>query len=112
MRLLLRLPDLLGFMFVNWNRKLWKRSLERGDDSETVIAPDSPEQEKLISKTGAKISRSVSNIKHASSHYIRKLKMSRLVDRVTLGTIIIFIFIKILQFLKTIGFKAEEKRLA
>jgi pimeloyl-ACP methyl ester carboxylesterase len=54
------------------------------------------------------ISRSVNQFKQASSEYIRKLRMSRLVDRWTLGTAIIFCFIKILQVLKKIGFKAEE----
>ena len=41
--------------------------------------------------------------------YNRKLKMSRLIDHWTPGTIVIMIFIKCLQLLKKIGFKAKEE---
>lgn len=38
-----------------------------------------------------------------------KLKMSRLIDHWTLGTVVIMIFIKCLQLMKKIGFKAKEE---
>ncbi len=41
--------------------------------------------------------------------YNRKLKMSRLIDHWTPGTVVIMIFIKCLQLLKKIGFKAKEE---
>ncbi|MDD3117980.1 MAG: alpha/beta hydrolase [Victivallales bacterium] len=39
---------------------------------------------------------------------LRHLRMHRLIDRWSLGTLIIIVFIKILQFLKRLGFRAEE----
>ncbi|MCP4176617.1 MAG: alpha/beta hydrolase [bacterium] len=41
-------------------------------------------------------------------YYMNKVKMTRLIDKWTFGSILIIIFIKILQFLKRIGLKTEE----
>lgn len=43
-----------------------------------------------------------------SQNYLRKLQMRRLIDRWSLSTLIFIIFIKVLQFMKKLGFKAEE----
>jgi pimeloyl-ACP methyl ester carboxylesterase len=40
--------------------------------------------------------------------YDQKLKMSRLIDHWSIGTVTLMAFVKCLQFLKKIGFKAEE----
>lgn len=59
------------------------------------------------SKTNG-ITNGVSNILQASEEYMHKLKMRRLVDYWNPGTVTLLIFIKCLQLLKKIGFKAEE----
>ena len=38
----------------------------------------------------------------------RRIRMHRLIDRWSLGTLVIIVFIKLLQFLKRLGFRAEE----
>lgn len=48
------------------------------------------------------------SIIQAPGDYFRQLKMRRLIDRWSLGAFLIIIFIKILQFLKKLGFRAEE----
>lgn len=48
------------------------------------------------------------NAVNTPDEYTHKLKMSRLIDYWSLGTIILMGFIKCLQLLKKIGFKAEE----
>jgi len=46
---------------------------------------------------------------YTSEFHNHKLKMSRLIDHWTLGTVVIMIFIKCLQLMKKIGFKAKEE---
>ncbi|MCP3966841.1 MAG: alpha/beta hydrolase [Lentisphaerae bacterium] len=55
-----------------------------------------------------KLPKSVHEVIEASGHYVRKLKMRRLIDRWNLESLILIIFVKILQFLKKLGFSAEE----
>ena len=65
-------------------------------------------KEKEISKPEETKKEISSNAVNTSGEYNHKLKMRRLFDYWTPGTITLMIFIKCLQLLKKIGFKAEE----
>jgi pimeloyl-ACP methyl ester carboxylesterase len=55
-----------------------------------------------------KFSRSIDNFMQASGNYARKLKMRNLIDRWSISAFMLIVFIKILQFLKKMGFTAKE----
>ncbi|MCK4982531.1 MAG: alpha/beta hydrolase, partial [Victivallaceae bacterium] len=65
-------------------------------------------KEKEISKPEETKKETASSAVNASGEYNHKLKMRRLIDHWNPGTVTLMIFIKCLQLLKKIGFKAEE----
>ena len=78
------------------------------DEIKEKMALDQEKREKEAAEKPNSISSNVSSIIHASEDYIHKLKMRRLFDTWSPGTVILMLFIKCLQLLKKIGFKAEE----
>ena len=86
---------------------------------EPAVATQPPEEKAAATATAAPeprgngenrggIMRSVEQFRQASDNYIRELRMRRLVDHWSIGAFLLIIFIKLLQILKKLGFKAEE----
>ncbi len=73
---------------------------------EQVPEKTTPEEEKP--KPEAAETAGAGSVAHASENYIHKLRMRRLFDHWNPGTVTLMAFIKCLQLLKKIGFKAEE----
>ncbi len=69
----------------------------------TAGPPQSPESKAEKNKGGP-----VSGLVEQADRYLGKLKMRRLIDQWSFGTFALIIFIKILQLMKKIGFRAEE----
>ena len=78
--------------------------------TEIMQAPvlDIPPEPETKTGKGEKSAGPVDQFMQASGDYIRKLKMRRLIDRWSVSTFLMILFIKGLQLLKKLGFKAEE----
>jgi hypothetical protein len=81
---------------------------ETVEEPEEEIPEEAVTEEKIEKEDNSKIQKSVEHIMQASGHYIRKLKMRRLIDRWSFGIFVLIVFVKVLQFLKKLGFTAEE----
>lgn len=89
-----------------------KREEQREKLQEAAEPVDSHSKKDSVKVSGIelakKLPKSVHEVIEASGHYVRKLKMRRLIDRWNLESLILIAFVKILQFLKKLGFSAEE----